>query len=91
MIQFLLQTIGVIVLRFKRPDLPRPFRMWFYPVPALLASVGFVYVLIERPDALKEVRYALVILVAGTVVYLIRAYRQRQWPFSAQPSPEGAL
>ena len=40
MIQFLLQTIGVIVLRVKRPDLPRPFRMWFYPVPALLATIG---------------------------------------------------
>jgi hypothetical protein len=65
--------------------------MWFYPVPALLATIGFVYVLIERPDALKEVRYALVILVLGTAVYLIRAYRQRQWPFAVQPSPEGAL
>jgi amino acid transporter len=91
MIQFLLQTIGIIVLRCKRPDLPRPFRMWLYPIPALLATAGFLYVLIERPDALKEIRYALVILVAGTVVYLIRAYRQRQWPFVAQPSPEGAL
>jgi basic amino acid/polyamine antiporter, APA family len=72
MIQFLLQTIGVIVLRYRRPDLPRPFRMWLYPIPALLATAGFLYVLIERADALKEIRYALVILIAGTVVYVIR-------------------
>ena len=35
MIQFLVQAIGVIVLRIRRPDLPRPFRMWLYPLPAL--------------------------------------------------------
>jgi basic amino acid/polyamine antiporter, APA family len=27
---------GVIVLRIKRPDLPRPYRMWGYPVTAIL-------------------------------------------------------
>lgn len=27
---------GVIVLRIKRPDLPRPYRMWGYPVTAVL-------------------------------------------------------
>src|SRR5450755_756935 len=35
-LQFLVQAIGVIVLRIRRPDLPRPFRMWLYPLPALL-------------------------------------------------------
>src|SRR5579872_6584064 len=37
MIQFLVQAVGVMVLRKRRPDLPRPFRMWLYPVPALIA------------------------------------------------------
>src|SRR5213595_3821512 len=36
MVQFLLQTIGVMVLRVRRPEMPRPFRMWLYPVPAML-------------------------------------------------------
>src|SRR6476619_6238948 len=35
--QFLAQTLGVMVLRWREPDLPRPFRMCFYPIPALLA------------------------------------------------------
>jgi basic amino acid/polyamine antiporter, APA family len=81
MLQFLFQAIGVIVLRIRRPDLPRPFRMWLYPVPAVLASVGFVFVALERRDALREVRYAAVILVVGLAIYLLRAARMREWPF----------
>src|SRR5438874_1978671 len=61
MLQFLIQAIGVIVLRIRRPDIPRPFRMWLYPLPALLASLGFLFVLIKRPNPLKEIRYAAVI------------------------------
>ncbi|MGH7524219.1 MAG: APC family permease [Gemmatimonadales bacterium] len=81
MVQFLFQTVGVIVLRIRRPDLPRPFRMWLYPLPALLATLGFLFVLIERKNFMKEVRYAIVILVAGVVIYLVRSWRRREWPF----------
>jgi amino acid transporter len=81
MVQFLAQTIGVIVLRIRRPDLPRPFRMWLYPVPSLLAFGGFVYVLISRQNFLKEIRYAVILLVLGVTIYLARSWRRREWPF----------
>jgi basic amino acid/polyamine antiporter, APA family len=84
-LQFLVQAIGVIVLRIRRPDLPRPFRMWLYPLPALLASIGFIFVLVSRTNSLKQVRYALVILITGTVIYLVRAWRNREWPFEIAP------
>ena len=91
LLQFLLQTVGVIVLRVRRPDLPRPFRMWLYPLPALAATFGFLFVLISRKGFLKEVRYALVILVLGLIIYMIRAWRTRDWPFGTgieRPLPE---
>src|SRR5438874_5285149 len=81
LLQFLVQAIGVIVLRIRRPDLPRPFRMWLYPLPALIASFGFVFILISRKDFVKEIRYAAVILIAGLLIYFIRAWRNRDWPF----------
>ncbi len=81
MLQFLVQAIGVIVLRVRRPEIPRPFRMWFYPLPALIASVGFGYILFVRVNALKEIRYAIVILILGIAIYMARAWRQREWPF----------
>jgi basic amino acid/polyamine antiporter, APA family len=82
-LQFLVQSIGVIVLRIRRPEMPRPFRMWLYPVPALVASVSYVFILIYRRGFLREIRYAAVILIVGTVVYCVRAWRRREWPFGS--------
>jgi basic amino acid/polyamine antiporter, APA family len=82
MLQFLVQAIGLIVLRVRRPDLPRPFRMWLYPLPALLASVGFVFILVSRTNSMLQIRYALVILVSGIAIYLARSWRNREWPFT---------
>jgi amino acid transporter len=81
LLQFLVQAVGVIVLRIRQPELPRPFRMWLYPLPALMAIAGFLFILFNRQNALKEVRYALVILLAGLAIYMIRAWRGREWPF----------
>ena len=85
-IQFLVQSVGLIILRQTRPDAPRPFRMWLYPLPALAAILGFLYVLISRPNFMKEVRYAAVLVVLGLAIYLVRAWRHREWPFLTQPA-----
>ena len=82
-LQFLVQAVGSIVLRITRPDLPRPFRMWLYPLPALLASAGFLFILFGRPNWQKEVRYAAIILLTGVIIYLIRAWRSSDWPFAS--------
>jgi APA family basic amino acid/polyamine antiporter len=82
LVQFLAQIAGVIVLRVRRPDLERPFKMWLYPLPALIAFAGFSYVLFMRNNFLKEIRYAVVIIIAGTAIYLFRSWRKREWPFT---------
>ncbi len=41
-----LQQVGLLILRkAKSGDATRPFRMWLYPLPALFAIAGFVYIL----------------------------------------------
>ena len=78
---FLPQTIGVMILRRRRPDLPRPFRMWLYPLPALVATAGFLYIAVRRPNAMRELRVAAIIIAAGVVLYLIRSAMRNEWPF----------
>ncbi|HKP85696.1 MAG TPA: amino acid permease, partial [Blastocatellia bacterium] len=65
-VQFLAQIVGVIVLRVRRPDMPRPFKMWLYPLPSVLAFVGFVYVLVMRPKSMQPIWVALALIVIGT-------------------------
>ena len=81
LIQFLVQTVGLLIWRYRVPDSPRPFRMWLYPVPAVLAIVGFLYLVFKRPDPVKELRYALVIVIPGLTVFFLRAWKNREWPF----------
>src|SRR5215203_3643186 len=81
-IQFLAQIVGLLILRATRPDVPRPFKMWLYPVPALIAIAGFLYVLFMRPNFQKEIKYAVVLIVLGLIIYFIRAYKRGEFPFS---------
>jgi len=74
-IQFLAQTLGVMVLRHRRPDMPRPFRMWLYPLPAILAFLGFVYVIVMRPKSLEAIRIAMLVAAVGTLLFWIRRRR----------------
>jgi APA family basic amino acid/polyamine antiporter len=64
--------LAVVVLRRKQPDLPRPYRVFAYPlVPILfvLASTWFlVNTVIERP---VESGIGGLIVVLGVPVYLI--------------------
>ncbi len=84
LLQFIVQAVGVMVLRHRRPDMPRPFRMWLYPVPALMAIAGFTFILLARKNFLREIRYAVAILVVGLAIYLVRSWRRREWPFAAE-------
>jgi basic amino acid/polyamine antiporter, APA family len=82
LIQFLAQIVGLLILRQTRPDVPRPFKMWLYPIPALIAIIGFLYVLFMRPNFQKEIRYAVVLVIIGLIIYFVRAYKRGEYPFS---------
>lgn len=82
LLQFIVQAIGVMVLRHRRPDMPRPFRMWLYPFPALMAIAGFTYILLARKNFQREIKYAVVILMAGLLVYFLRSWTRKEWPFA---------
>ena len=67
-----LMVAGVILLRRKKPDLPRPYRMWGYPFTPLLflAVTGWFLIntLITRPVPAIA---GLILIAAGIPVYLL--------------------
>jgi amino acid transporter len=86
-LQFFLQQAGVILLRAQRPELERPFRMPFYPLPPLVAMAGFLFLLVYREHALWGLEVAAGIAAAGTAIYFVRARRLSEWPFAPRSRP----
>jgi APA family basic amino acid/polyamine antiporter len=86
LLQFFLQHVGVMLLRVQRPDLHRPFRIPLYPLPPLAAIAGFLFVLANRTHALGGLAVAAAIAVSGTAIYMVRARRLHQWPFTSEIS-----
>jgi amino acid transporter len=82
LLQFFLQHIGVMLLHAQRPELERPFKIPLYPLPPLVAMGGFIFMLVNRSQALGGLAVAAGIAVSGTAIYLIRARRLGQWPFA---------
>lgn len=79
--QFLLQGIGLVVFHRKLGGEPNPFRMPLYPVPALLAIGGFIFILFHRANGYTEIEFAALLLSSGLMLYLVRAGIQKAWPF----------
>ena len=77
--QFIPQIISVFAVRKYRKNIERPFSMWFYPWPALIALVGWIYVA-ASPDQRQNVGVGVAWLVAGVIAYLIRSWVVKQWP-----------
>ncbi|MBB5342361.1 APC family permease [Tunturibacter empetritectus] len=77
--QFLLQGTATLLPKHRRERKTRGFRMPLYPLPVMLALGGFVFILFSRPNFLREMRTAGLILVAGFVVYALRFINVRSW------------
>ncbi|HEY5381430.1 MAG TPA: APC family permease [Acidobacteriaceae bacterium] len=71
-LQFSLQHVGVMMLRVRRPEMRRPFRMWLYPAPPVIALIGFGYIVFVRRGSMRELLLAVVVAAVGTVWFVVR-------------------
>ncbi len=78
-VQFLLQHVGLMALRRREPERARPFRVWLYPLPPVVALVGFGYILVGRAHFARELWMAGVVVVVGGLAYMGRFWSDRFW------------
>jgi APA family basic amino acid/polyamine antiporter len=80
-----LAVLGVVKLRITRPDLPRPYRAWGYPVtPVVFLSVTafmMYYLVTERP---VQSLIGVLMMAAGLGLYYLS--RTRVVPGLATPT-----
>jgi amino acid transporter len=82
--QFVAQALGVMLLRSQQPKLPRPYRMWLYPLPCLLALAGWLYLYASAPWLYMGLGAGTLLL--GIVVFFIWSYHTARWPFQETKS-----
>jgi amino acid transporter len=78
LIQSMAQIVALATIRAR--GIRSPYRMWLYPVPALVALAGWIFIF--ATSGTIAIAFGIVSIAAGTVVYLVRAARARDWPFA---------
>ncbi|MGH9163368.1 MAG: amino acid permease, partial [Vicinamibacteraceae bacterium] len=85
LLAFVIVSAGIIVLRYKRPDLERPFRTPFVPVVPILSVLVSLALMLGLPVETWE---RLVIWMAiGFVVYFVYGYRHSVLRHASQTTP----
>jgi len=75
LLQFIWQAGAVILLSRYRLDIPQPFRMWLYPVPAVVSALLWGYIFVTGPR--DGIAFAVAFFVLAFVAYGVFRGRER--------------
>ncbi|MEQ4530642.1 MAG: APC family permease [Mixta sp.] len=71
-VAYLLVTISVVLLRLRRPDLPRAYRSPFFPLPQIVSSVGIIIAILNiTPPGMSK---SAILLPFGMMLALTAGY-----------------
>lgn len=82
LVQFMGQIGAVTLLRRRAPDMERPYRMWLYPLPSLIALLGWIFIFATTP--LKVIAFGLGALLLGVASFAVWSWKAQTWPFEAR-------
>jgi hypothetical protein len=76
------QVVGLMLLRRHAPEMPRPYRMWLYPVPAFVALAGWTFVF--ATTQIQVILFGVGVLALGSLTFVAWSWRTNRWPFAVQ-------
>jgi amino acid transporter len=80
LVQFIGQIVAVTLLRRNEPELKRPYKIWLYPLPNLLALLGWIFVFATTDW--RIISFGLGTLALGLLCFGLWSYQTKQWPFA---------
>jgi amino acid transporter len=87
-VQFIGQIGGVVLLRRRAPEMARPFRIWLYPAPVVIAGVGWLFIF--STTGAYVIVFGLGVLALGVVCFLGWSLQLQQWPFAGRYPKQSA-
>ena len=82
MTQFAAQCVAVMLLRRRGVAVPGSFRMPLYPLPAVIALLGWIYIVVSSKGLHIAIGAAMAATGAGA--YLLLAGHKKEWPFQVR-------
>ncbi len=79
LIQFVSQSIGLILLHYKNKELKLPYKMLFFPIPPIIGIIVWMFVFFSAEW--KYILGALVFITIGVLLFLYQSNRKKLWPF----------
>ncbi len=79
LVQFVGGAVAVMVLHRRWPVERLPFRMWLYPLPAVLAIALWLAIFVSTGTTALA---GLGVMLAGAIVFFVRARIEGKWPFA---------
>jgi amino acid transporter len=80
LVQFIGQIGAVALLRKRTPDSSRPYKMWLYPLPSLVALAGWIFVFATSEPLV--ILFGLGTLLLGGLGFVAWSWHVRSWPFA---------
>jgi amino acid transporter len=79
LLQFAAQCVAVILLRSQKRETAETYRMPLFPLPALIALFGWMYIVVT--SGVRYMAVAGAFLFVGIAIFFLRARQQANWPF----------
>ena len=94
LVQALAQILALTVLRRRQPDLRRPYRMFLYPLPSIIAALGWVVIYgyaDKNAPGLHPIELSLLGWPWAAAPSLLWARASGEWPFGPKHIEEQYL
>jgi amino acid transporter len=82
-IQYVPRNLSVIAIRMYRKDIHLPYKMWLFPLPVIIAALGWLYTA-YTPDQRQYFGWTAAVVTAGVITFLLRSRHTGEWPFKGK-------
>jgi amino acid transporter len=79
-VQFIGQSIGIMLYHQRMKQEAFPYRMLLYPLPAIIGIIVWAFVFFSAQW--QFILGALGVIAIGCLIFMLQSYQKKEWPFS---------
>ena len=81
-VQFIGQSVGIILYHRHMKQEAFPYRMWLYPLPAIIGIIVWAFIFFSAEW--QFILGALAVIALGCLIFTIQSYQKKSWPFASE-------